>query len=124
MEPTNQPAYQYLAKEVRDAIPMLYSTENVDTPDKTIVAKFFMPEGAGTWYVVEGSTWDGDDAHNRPLTEWQEGEDALFFGLVDLLEREWGYFTLNELRAARGPFLGLPIERDLYFSPKPASEVA
>ena len=36
-----------------------------------------------------------------------------FFGLVDGLEAELGYFWLSELTGVRGP-LGLPIERDLY----------
>jgi len=33
-----------------------------------------------------------------------------------------GYFSLNELQSIRGP-LGRPIERDLYFTPGPISEV-
>jgi hypothetical protein len=37
-------------------------------------------------------------------------------------EREWGYFALSELEAAKGP-LGLPIERDLHFEPTPISQV-
>ena len=42
----------------------------------------------------------------------------MFFGLVIGFEQELGYFSLTELEAARGP-LGLPIERDQHFEPKP-----
>jgi hypothetical protein len=38
------------------------------------------------------------------------------------LESEWGYFVLSELQSARGP-MGLAIERDLYFEPKPFSKI-
>ncbi len=50
-----------------------------------------------TWYVLE---FDGEDT---------------FFGLVDGLEVELGYFSLSELESLRG-LLGEPaVERDLYF---------
>ena len=45
-----------------------------------------------------------------------------FFGFVVGLEKEWGYFRLSELLSARGG-LGLPIERDLYFTPRVFSQV-
>jgi hypothetical protein len=38
------------------------------------------------------------------------------------LESEWGYFSLAELTAARGR-LGLPIERDLHFTPVRCSTI-
>jgi hypothetical protein len=53
------------------------------------------------------------------VTEF-DGED-LFFGLVQGLEEELGYFSLSELESVR--VLGLPVERDLYFTPKPLSEL-
>ena len=68
-----------------------------------IVCKFFNPYGRGTWYVLEG--------------EKQENGDWMFFGIVDLLDREYGYFTLSQLQSVRLPF-GLGIERDMYFSGK------
>ena len=43
------------------------------------------------------------------------------FGLVVGYERELGDFSPEELEQIRGP-MGLPIERDLYFEPKPVSE--
>jgi hypothetical protein len=47
--------------------------------------------------------------------------DRLCFGLVVGHEREFGYFSLDELQNIRGP-LGLQVERDLYFKPKPVSQ--
>ena len=64
------------------------------------VVKFFNPAGAGTWLAVE--------LH----------EGGLLFGLADIGMGyvEAGYFSLDELKAFKGPF-GLGIERDMYFSP-------
>ena len=91
-----------LTKEIRRRIPVLYTTEN--SKDPIVQTKFFTPWSFWTWYVTE---FDGED---------------LFFGLVDGLEREWGYFSLSELASLRGPG-GLTIERDLYFQPVPASQL-
>ena len=63
-----------------------------------------MPRTGWTWYVTE---FDGEDS---------------FFGYVVGFEKELGYFSLSELQGIRGA-LGLPVERDLYFEPKPLSEV-
>lgn len=75
----------------------LYSQEGKDAK---VLVKFFNPCGRGTWYVTEA--------------EKKENGDWLFFGLVDLHEREYGYFTLSQLQEIRLPF-GLKIERDMYF---------
>lgn len=91
-----------LTKSIENALKKspLYSHEGKS--DKKIIVKFFNPYGAGTWYVTEG--------------EKQEDGDWLFFGLVDLHEKEWGYFRLSELANIR-PFgsLALGVERDMYF---------
>jgi hypothetical protein len=42
--------------------------------------------------------------------------------LVVGFEIELGYFSLAELKEARGPW-GLPIERDLHFEPKSLREL-
>jgi hypothetical protein len=47
--------------------------------------------------------------------------DRLCFGLVVGHEREFGYFSLDELQNIRGP-LGHQVDRDLYFKPKPVSQ--
>tara|TARA_R110000803_G_scaffold163908_1_gene227602 strand:- start:382 stop:735 length:354 start_codon:yes stop_codon:yes gene_type:complete len=91
---------ELLTDEIKKALPKLYSTEEIPVDNKEIICKFFNPMGAGTWYVVEGE--------QEPDGEW------LFFGLVDLLEREWGYFTLSQLTEMKLPF-GMGIERDIHW---------
>ena len=90
-----------LTKALRRKLPPLYSQEQ--EADPMVICKFFTPDSNWTWYAYE---FDGQD---------------LFFGLIYGLETELGYFSLQELEAARGP-LGLPIERDLHFTPKKLSE--
>ena len=46
-----------------------------------IIAKFFNPTGAGTWYVMEG--------------EKQNNNDWIFYGFVDWHTKEWGLQKLN-----------------------------
>jgi hypothetical protein len=93
---------QLLTNELRRKLPPLYTSEQEDDPQ--IVCKFFTPDSNWTWYVTE---FDGNDT---------------FFGWVEGMENELGYFSLAELESVRGP-LGLPIERDLYFEPCRLSQV-
>jgi hypothetical protein len=69
--------------------------------------KFFTPDAGWTWFAAED--------------EREESGDFLFFGYVIGVESEWGSFRLSELQSVRGQ-LGLPIKRDLHFTPKAASE--
>ncbi|PYS45574.1 MAG: hypothetical protein DMF68_21945 [Acidobacteria bacterium] len=94
-----------LPLEVRESLPKLYSQDG--NSDPTVQVKYFTPDSSWTWYATEGEP---------------DGEDFRFFGYVLGLEREWGYFLLSELESARGP-LGLPIERDLHFTPGALSAV-
>lgn len=96
---------ELLPPELRHLLPPLYAQEKNDDP--TVYIKFFTPDSNWTWYVTEGSA---------------DEEDFRFFGYVIGMEKEWGYFLLSELSAARGP-MGLEIERDLYFIPKRFSEI-
>jgi len=76
--------------------------------DPVIVAKFFNPVGAGTWYATE-----------------YDPVDKMFFGYVSIFgdwNDEWGSFSLQELESYTGPF-GLGIERDLYWNECKASKV-
>lgn len=91
-----------ITEELRKKLPPLYSQENVEDP--IVHAKYFTPDSSWTWYALE---FDGKD---------------IFFGYVDGLEAELGYFSLSELENVRGP-LGLKIERDLYWKSKQLSEV-
>lgn len=97
-----------LTKEARKALPALYSSDDTPLDDKVVAVKFFTPDANWTWYAAEA-----DD---------QPDGDVLFFGLVDGLEKEWGYFSLRELETVRGA-LGLPVERDLYFTPTKAGSL-
>jgi hypothetical protein len=92
-----------LTKEILAKLPPIGSQES--NPDPTVVVKFFDPCGSWTWYATEFDPATGE-----------------FFGLVDGFEQELGYFHLAELESVRGP-LGLGIERDLHWTPRPLSQV-
>lgn len=75
--------------------------------DPIVVAKFFNPLGAGTWYATE---YD-------PINK-------IFFGYVSIFgdwNDEWGSFSLLELEDSVGS-LGIGIERDIYFTEQPFSK--
>jgi hypothetical protein len=91
-----------LPGDLAAALPPLYGCEH--EPDPLVRVKFFTPDSNWTWFAIEYSP-----------------EERLFFGLVIGHESELGYFSLDELESARGP-LGLPIERDLNWVPKPLSQ--
>ena len=86
-----------LTKEIIKKLPKLGEQENKGL-DAVVYVKFFTPWSNWTWYATE---FDGKDT---------------FFGLVDGLCKELGYFSLSELEAITGLF-GLKVERDLYFLP-------
>ena len=87
-----------LTKKLAAALPPLYATENLPASETMVCGKFFTPDSNWTWLPIE---FDGED---------------IFYGLVVGFETEFGYFSLSELKAARGPW-GLPIERDKWFEP-------
>jgi hypothetical protein len=92
-----------LTETIKKEVPKLYSQE--EKGDEAVAyVKFFTPWSNWTWYATE---FDGED---------------IFFGLVIGLETELGYFSLKEISEVTGPG-GLKIERDLYFTPKPLSEL-
>ena len=97
-----------MTKAIEKALPKLKISEHVKMEVKTIVCKFFDPCSHWTWYVAEG--------------ERDEDGDLIFFGLVIGFEKEWGYFSLAELEGVRNR-MGLPLERDLHFTPCKVSEL-
>ena len=97
-----RPAYRYI--RATDKLPTLGATR--EETDPTARVKLFNPTGQGTWYVVE-----------------YDPVSRVAFGLVDGFEREAGDFSMTELVDYRGQF-GLPIERDLHWSPRPLSKCA
>ena len=93
-----------LTQELRKKLPDLYAQDSKGG-DAVVYGKYFTPDSNWTFWATE---FDGKDT---------------FFGLVDGMERELGYFSLAELQKVRGT-LGLPIERDLYWKPKMLREIA
>lgn len=95
-----------ITKELKERFEMVGSQEDIKDP--LVIAKYFNPTGAGTWYATEYNP-----------------EERLFFGYVSIFgdwNDEWGYFSLDELEGFKGQF-GLGIERDLFFVEKRASRV-
>lgn len=66
-----------------------------------VIAKFFLPGSCWTWYATEA--------------EKQPNGDYVFFGYVDGIDSEYGYFTLSDLTKIRGRW-GIKVERDMYFN--------
>lgn len=95
-----KPCYRYVRPS--DNLPNLGDT--AEELDPLLKVKLFDPTGSWTWYLAE---FDGGD---------------VAFGLVEGFETELGNFSLRELGAVRGA-MGLPIERDLHWTPKRLSEV-
>lgn len=56
------------------------------------------------------------------IYESELNSKEIFFGLVQGYELELDYFSLNELKAAKGP-MNLPIERVFYYEPKSLKEL-
>ena len=88
-----------MTKELQEMVPEFYSSEDIELEDKMVYAKFFLADANWTWYVLE---YDKDSNS--------------IFALVDGLEQELGYVSIDELEQVRG-HLGLHVERDLYFTP-------
>lgn len=93
-----------ITKEIEEAIKKTPygSTENVELDDKKVIARFFNPTGAGTWYVLEDDDWE----NGRVVF----GAATLGYGL------ELGSISIDELESLKLPF-GLTIERDISVEP-------
>ena len=98
---------KFMTKEIEKKIPALYETDGKGKEeDKICYVKFFHPMCNMTWYAVEFNPQEG-----------------LFFGWVQNGDySEWGYFSLGEMQSL--VVRGLGMERDMYFDPKPMSEIA
>ena len=114
--------------EIRKIMPAFYSGEDKPAGEAIPILKLFTPDSNWTWYATEAQAHvehaDGSIT-DEPADYQGEGKilDYTFFGLVMGHETELGYFCLSELKKARGS-LGLPIERDLYWTPKPLNKIA
>jgi len=88
-----------MTKELKKIIPPFYSSEDVELDDKMLYTKFFLPDADFTWFIFE-----------------YDKESNTVFAMVDGLDRELGYASIEELEQVRG-HMGLHIERDIYFKP-------
>jgi hypothetical protein len=99
----NQPTPEELAK-----LPEAYSTEDKGLEDTIMHMHFFI--GDSDWYVAE--------YHPR---------DRVFFGYAilggDLQNSDWGYMSLDEMLEIKAGPLGIQIDRDMKFKPRPATDV-
>lgn len=94
-----------ITKEIEKRVKQLGSQEN--SKDPIVVAKFFNPQGRGTWFVID-----------------YDPETRIAFGYVSIFGDhcdELGDFAVWELEQYRGP-LGIGIERDKTWQEKPLSE--
>ena len=89
-----------LTQEILNRLPPLYAQDGKGL-DAIAHVKFFTPDAQWTWYATE-----------------YDPQDRIFFGYVQGIEDEFGYFSLDELQEVRG-VLALPVERDFYFKPTP-----
>jgi len=95
---------QLIPQELLSILPNLYETEN--TKDPICHIKLFTPDSNWTFYILEFS---------------KEDQNTLFTYTIGH-ESELGYQSLEELSSICGP-LGLKIELDSSFTPRPLSEV-
>ena len=93
-----------LTKSILSKLPPLESTDDLPPEAIIIPCCFFLPGTSWSWYPFE---FDGQDT---------------FFGLVQGLYVELGYFTLEELTRRKGSF-GLSVERDKFFIPCSLTEL-
>lgn len=102
-----------LTKEISRKMPKLYTHDGKPKDQVPVVAKFFSPVGAATWYITEGEPVSALDY--PPLSDGSP--DWMFYGLCDLFGDggELGYVMLSDFVNTKLPF-GLSIERDRNFT--------
>jgi len=88
-----------------DNLPAIGTQSGVRDP--MVYCKLFCPWGRGTWWLLE-----------------YDPAERIAFGFAYLIDEacaELGDVSIDELESIPGP-IGLTIERDCYFSPKPLSQ--
>jgi hypothetical protein len=78
-----------------------------DHKDPVVHARFFIPNGGLSWYVIEGQV---------------EKNEYTFYGILDTVETKFCYFSLREIEFIRGPG-GTTVQRDPEFQAKPISQI-
>ena len=85
-------------KEIEEKAQAQFS-KGSDLDSQNVVAKFFNPTGAGTWYLMNQDPNDPDYC----------------WGICRIFEWEIGSFSKSDLENFKGR-MGLGIERDLHFT--------
>ena len=96
---------ELLTKEIEKRFKEVGSQDGAKDP--IVIAKFFNPVGAGTWYATE-----------------YDPKERIFFGYVSIFGDncdEWGSFSLDELQELDCGYR-LGIERDIHCGEKRISE--
>jgi len=93
-----------MTKATEKKIPALYADEKTPLNDKICYVKFFHCFSSWRWFATE-----------------YDPKTKIFFGWVDGNFPEWGTFSLEEMEGIK--IMGLGIERDLHFTPKPMKEI-
>jgi hypothetical protein len=96
-----------LTKGIKKKLPKI-DEQKVKGGDTIAYVHFFLPSGSWDWYVIEGT---------------ERKDDFIFFGLVDGVAKEFGYFSLKELQSIKGAF-NCSVERSLFWHPKALKEIA
>ena len=87
------------------------STDGIPLDEKKVIARYFMPGTACTWYVLEDDMFFSDE--NRT----QINDSMIVFGATTLGHgMELGSFSLEELFSYRNQD-GLSVERDISVKP-------
>ena len=88
-----------LPQQLLKKLPPLYSQPAHDDPEQEMVfhVKLFTPWTDWTWYIAE-----------------YDPKDDIAWGYVIGLEKEFGTFSIEEIRNLKGPF-GLKVEREKWF---------
>ncbi len=94
-------------KEIEKKLQAQYPQGN--SMDQMVVCKIFNPYGRGSWYIMNQDPADPD----------------YLWAIVDLFEVEEGSVQKSELENCRIPIgrFNFPLERDLFWEPRPAREV-
>jgi len=98
-----------ITKELEARFKEVGSQEDKPLKEQIVIAKFFNPQGRGTWYLTE-----------------YDPETQIAFGFVSIFgdhNDEWGDFAVWELQEIKLPPFGLGIERDIHWEETPADKV-
>lgn len=90
-----------MTKTLEKQIPRIHENKGDTLGDKKVYIKYFALGSNWTWYAME-----------------YDPAERVFFGYVVGFEKEFGYFSLDELES-----LGGAINRDLHFTPQPLKDI-